>query len=289
MFKSGPYSLFYMDFNKISSLRRYTILLGIGLLMFGCGEDVPTQPTETITHLIESVQVSPQNITFDQDLGVKDSTIVMNIAGTYKLAGSSTDAPVTFRYEITRNSDAASIRSGEFEMNTSNSTFSTSFNLETNTTDFNDYLIFIFGTREDLVVSNTAQSTVKIRGFTAGLPEILAVNNPDTVLIPSSGTNPFALMAKATHPNGQSLIDRVLVDIRDQNDNLLAGSPFTLFDDGGAGNSNSGDAIAADSIYTRAFNIGSSNNPDVYQLFYHAIDNLGASSDTVQSQMVIKR
>ena len=257
--------------------------------MFACGEDVPTLPSQNITHLIESVQVSPQNITFDQDLGVKDTTIVMSIAGTYKLAVTSNDSPVTFRYELTRNSDAASIRSGEFEMNESNFTFSVAFNLETNTTDFNDYLIYIFGTREDLVVSNTAQSTVKIRGFTAGFPEILAVSNPDTVSIPSSGTNPFALMAKVTHPNGQSLIDRVLVDIRDQNDNLLAGSPFTLFDDGGAGNSNSGDAIAADSIYTRAFNIGSSNNPDVYQLFYHAIDNLGASSDTIQSQMVIKR
>ena len=257
--------------------------------MVGCGEDVPTQPTENITHEIISVQVSPQNITFNQDLGVKDSTIVLSIAGTYKRMNVVDEFPVTFRYEMTRKSDSATIRSGEFELNESTATFSTSFDLETNTTDFNDYLIYIYGTREDLVVSNTAQSTVKIRGFTAGLPEILAVNNPDTVLIPSSGNNPFALMAKATHPNGQSLIDRVLVDIRDQNDNLLAGSPFTLFDDGGAGNSNSGDAIAADSIYTRAFNIGSSNNPDVYQLFYHAIDNLGASSDTIQSQMVIKR
>src|SRR5690554_1089325 len=126
-----------MDFNKISSLRRYSLLLGIGLLMLGCGEDVPTQPTENITHLIESVQVSPQNITFDQDLGVKDSTIVMSIAGTYKLAGAATDASVTFRYEMTRNSDAANIQSGEFEVNDFNSTFTTSFNLETNTTDFN--------------------------------------------------------------------------------------------------------------------------------------------------------
>ena len=278
-----------MNFNKISSYRRNIILLGIGLFMFGCGEDVPTQPTQNITHLIESVQVSPQNITFNQDLGVKDSTITINIIGTYKLVTTTSVITATFRYEMTRNSDTATIRSGEFELNESNATFSASFNLETNTTDFNDYLIYIYAIREDLVVSNTAQSTVKIRGFTAGLPEILAVNNPDTVSIPSSGTTPFALMAKATHPNGQSLIDRVLVDIRDQNDNLLAGSPFTLFDDGGTGNSNSGDAVAADSIYTRTFNIGSSNNPDVYQLFYHAIDNLGASSDTVQSQMVIKR
>ena len=190
--------------------------------------------------------------------------------------------------ELVRASDSQPVAFRNITVESSTN-FEQTITIPSNTTDFNDYRLYLYITTGDQMTSNSAQATIKVRGFALGVPEILATNNPDTVRIPASGTTPFALLAKVTHPDGQALIDRVLVDIRDQNNNLLAGSPFRLFDDGNVGSSNSGDAVAADSIFTRAFNIGASNNPDVYQLFYYALDTQGASSDTVQTQMVIQR
>lgn len=265
----------------------FIIFLIKTLFLYSCGEDSPSASALSESYIISQLSVNPTQITFTPTDGVKDSVIVINVSGSI-LSHTQNSESSTLNMELVRASDSQPVAFRNIAVE-STATFEQTITIPSKTTDFNDYRLYLYVTTGDRITSNSAQATIKVRGFALGVPEILATNNPDTVRIPANGTTPFALQAKVTHPDGQALLDRVLVDIRDQNNNLLAGSPFRLFDDGNVGGSNSGDAVAADSIFTRAFNIGSSNNPDVYQLFYYALDTQGASSDTVQTQMVIQR
>lgn len=259
----------------------------VSLFAFSCGDDIPSVGSDFEDFVITQFNVTPSQINFTPSDGVKDSVIVISVTGNV-LVNAQNPVPSALNMELIRASDAQPVAFRNITIDSS-TPFEQTITIPSSTTDFNDYRLYVYVSTGEQLNSNSAQATIKVRGFTLGVPEILETSNPDTVRIPSSGTTPFALQAKVTHPDGQALIDRVFVDIRDQQNNLLAGSPFRLFDDGNVGNSNSGDAVTADSIFTRVFNIGSSNNPDVYQLFYYALDTQGASSDTVQTQMVIQR
>jgi len=259
----------------------------ISLFVYSCGEDTPSSQSISQEYSITQLNVTPAQINFTPSDGVKDTIIVINVTGNVRV-NTLNPVPSMLNMEIIRATDSQPVAFRNITIDSS-TPFEQTVTIPSSTTDFNDYRLYLYVSKGDQLSSNSALATITVRGFALRVPEILATSNPDTIRIPSSGTTPFALQAKVTHPDGQALIDRVFVDIRDQQNNLLAGSPFRLFDDGNNGNSNSGDAVAADSIFTRAFNIGSSNNPDVYQLFYYALDTQGASSDTIQTQMVIQR
>lgn len=266
----------------------YIIIFVAILLLGGCGEDSPVSGNQRVTHTIVSLNISPNELIFDESMGIKDSLVNIQVSGRverYSDISLNRPAPI-FTYTLVRQSDQSLIDTGMVPYNESSAELVGNIDLMVNTTDFNNYRLLIFALSNDQIVSNTAHSTIKIRGFSAGIPEIVFAINPDTVRIPTSGNTPFLVQAKVIHPNGQHLLDRVLVNIRDQNNNLLVGSPFQLFDDGGT---ESGDPVAGDSVFTRRFQIGPTNNPDVYQLFYFGIDNLGMSTDTIQTQMVISR
>lgn len=275
-----------MKFTLKKIIYHTALFFSLVAIFISCGPDEPTGPTQRLSFHIESLAVNPLQFQFTPSVGVTDTTITFDINGTFRTVDETKSDNAQFAYELIRISDGASVAFGLIPITSGQTNIQQTISISTNTTDFNDYRLYVFAIRNDLVVSNTAQSLIKVRGFAIGVPEIIAVNNPDTVWIPSTGANPFALQAKVTHPDGQPLIDRVLVHIRDQNNNFLSGSPFQLFDDG---SQSSGDMIPGDSIYTRVFSIGPGNNPDVYELSYFAIDNLGSSSDTVRTTMVIQR
>jgi len=255
--------------------------------VYSCGDDMPSSQSDKETYVITQLRVNPERIHFTPSDGVKDSVIVINITGRIQV-NTQNPSPSDLNMELIRASDSQPVAFRTLTL-TSSTDFEQALSIPSSTTDFNDYRLYLYVSTGDQLSSNSAQATIKVRGFTLGVPVVLTTSNPDTVRIPSSGSSPFALQAKVTHPDGQTLIDRVFVDIRDRQNTLLAGSPFRLYDDGNMGNSNSGDTVAADSIFTRVFNIGPSNNPDVYQLFYYALDTQGVSSDTIQTQMVIQR
>lgn len=262
------------------------------LIVFASCKDNTTSPKQVHhTHIIKKVTITPSNIIFTEESGIIDTTVSISISGEFEIqnmaTGTTGSSSVEFLYQITRKSDGELIEDGILP--SSSGTFASIIDIPVKTVDFNDYLLFIFALSNDQLVSNTSQSTIKIRGFAVSPPIIEYAANPDTVWIPTTGEQPFLLTARVFHPFEQSLIDRVLVNIRDMNNNLLPGSPFELFDDGGSAANNSGDLVASDSTFSRAFRINSSNNPDNYRLFYFAIDNLGVSSDTIQTQMVISR
>jgi hypothetical protein len=259
--------------------------------LISCKENTTSPRTQNEYIVIPNMDVHPTQIDFNPDMGIVDTTATITLTGSYYVDSgnilSAHSSQPTFLYQVIRKSDGNLITEGT--LSESGETISASFNLTLKTIDFNDFRLFIFAISDDVLVSNTIQSTIQVRGFAVAPPIIDFAQNPDTVRIPTSGEQPFLLTARVYHPFQQSLIDRVLVNIRDRNNNLLAGSPFQLYDDGGATGNNSGDLIANDSTFSRAFRINSSNNPDVYQLSYFAIDNLGMSSDTIKTQMVIVR
>jgi hypothetical protein len=186
----------------------------ITLLLHSCGEDVPSSPVQNTTFVITQLNVTPNLIRFTPDNGVIDSVLTVSVSGSISQSLPNVE-PTSLVMELIRASDSQTIDVRNSILSGSGA-FEETITIPSKTTDFNDYRLFVYAITGDKLTSNSAQATIKIRGFAIGVPEILAVNNPDTVRIPSSGTTSFALLAKVIHPNGQSLIDRVLVDIRDQ-------------------------------------------------------------------------
>lgn len=262
----------------------------LAILISGC-RDIPVQDQSGELINIESFTVTPQNISFTFDDGIKDSTIVLTLNAGYRLLPNTAPDNLRFGYILRNTVNNVIITEGSFPITLGDNTVDVELPLTVRTFDSREIGLTAFFTDGSSLLSNIAIGTLTINGFQVGLPEILSVENPDTVRIPAEGQPAVSFRLKATvsHPQDSELINQVLVDIRDQNNNFLAGSPFRLFDDGGLdnipGGGTSGDEVAGDSVYTRLFQIASGNNPDVYTLFFHATDNFGASSDTVQTTM----
>jgi hypothetical protein len=279
---------------------RFIPLLLLLVAILSCEENDIAGPQPVYgNYIIERVTVSPTDINFVPSDGAKDSTVTINVSATIglrngaTLEGFSQTLPTSgnvFVYNLRIKGSDAVISSSAFTIDIQNRTISADIPLETSTFDFNDYLISIYARDSEQIISNDVQATIKVRGFSLGAPILLFAENPDTVRIPSSGTQPFLLTAKVSHDLNMNLVHRVLVIISDQNNTVLNGSPFRLYDDGSSvnvGTGPSGDLVAGDSLYSRRFEIGPNNNPDIYTLRYFAIDNFGNSSDTVQTQMII--
>ncbi len=264
-----------------------------------CEKLDPVSPNAELPFQITSLEINPFLIQFEPENGVRDTTIIFEITAGVKSLGNES-IPVflcrngTFNYIFTRKSDQHVISQGTLDLVTLEPSpfandqehFFKQLQLQAKTFDFNDYKLQVFAQRELTPASNTASATLKLRGFAVDPPQIISVSNPDTLRIPDTGTQLFSISAKVVHPFDRSLINQVFLDILDESNTRLSGSPFEMFDDG---NPNSGDLAAGDSIYTRQFQINASNNPAVYSLLFFARDNLGASSDTVKSKMVFIR
>jgi hypothetical protein len=272
----------------------FFVLTALCVMAISCSQlTAPEDPTEQF--IIRSVTINPTDVLFTPSNGIQDTLISIQVSAFFtEIASSPIQTNVRFVVQLRDALDGSVLRevTKPMDLATPNSQ-STTLIWPTTTIQRSELSISVFFLSSDALVSNTAMSRFSIIGFSVGLPEILTINNPAVVQIPSAGTNNFRLSARVVHPFDQSLINRVLVDIRDQNNNLLSGSPFRLYDDGSLQQIDtggvSGDLAAGDSLYTRQFQVSSSNNPDVYTLFYHAIDNFGASSDTLTSQMIFQR
>lgn len=254
--------------------------------------DLPVREETGELLRIESLTVNPQQVEFTPADGAVDTTVVHTVNLTTRaLSDNLAGKNISVSYLLRDAASGAVLTEGAIPVQNPVGAITTSFTFIVRTFDVSDVDVQIYVTEGSNLVSNTARTTLRYRGFQLGLPEILSITNPDTVRIPADGAPPagFRLQAMTTHTTDQQLLDRVLVDIRDQNNNFLPGSPFQLYDDGSQnelqGGTTSGDLVAGDSTFTRLFQINSGNNPDVYTLFYHAVDNFGTSSDTLQSTM----
>jgi len=271
-------------------------------VLFSCESNPASTVSEVPPVVIRSAHITPALIQFTPDHGVKDTTVTVQLEveiepispKSLTIFGGS--QPVRFTWELISRTSGDLKASGSQQISPLDasilSTIPSQISIDLRTFDFADYTLYAYFTDGERLYSNTLQRVISVRGFPIGTPEILSVTSPGNVFIPASGSRTFSLTAKVKHPLDRQLIERVLVEIRDSRNILLGGAPFQLFDDGSLvsiGNGTSGDQTAADSIYTRAFQVNSSNNPESYTLLFYALDPYGGSSDSVSSTMTFTR
>jgi len=152
------------------------------------------------------------------------------------------------------------------------------FSWETSTTNFEQLLVELYALdRYGYGIQH--QATLSIEGIASSPPQIIWVNNPGSVEIPTGSTTlniPF--QAKVTDPDGQETLDRVFIAFENEDGSILIPNPNILTDTG-----TGLDEVAGDSVFTITFSVNSSNSPQNRTVLYYARDKAGLFSDTLKS------
>lgn len=272
----------YLNLIKMVILQRIRFISLLFPLAFLSCDTEPGLPTQSPSdYRLSQLTIQPNPIVFTPDQTVKDTLVEVTIQIRVSDGASGGPNPLLVVFDPT--TDAIIEEAELLPVSGSDGHYRHVMPIETSTTAIRSLNVSVYMVDEDIPVSNRVTGKLNITGFSTGRPVLLFEDTPDTVFIPSSGNQSFDLKAKATHPNGLNVIERVEVAIRGQNGIALSGSPFQLFDDGNL--NDNGDSAAGDSLYTRRFVISSSNTPDTYTLKYVAIDRFGAASDTLTATM----
>ncbi len=244
----------------------------------GCDSTLEPSDYDEEQPFVRNLEVNPSSINFDpQTDGQKDTTLLLDIT----VEGINFEIDSVPFYSIFINDDDSPSFQGNFPVNFSPiSSYSTQIPIETNTIEFHTYTVLVTPSNQGKS-SNYAQAVINQTGVPINAPEIIEVNNPSEIEIPNDGSEvivPFT--AKVRDVDGQSNIQRVLLNFRNSDGSLLSADPFELFDNG---NSSSGDLIASDSVYTTTFAINNGNTPNQRTVLYWALDKSGLSSDTLET------
>ena len=266
------------------SYKFYSLVLftTIWVLAFAsCDDTLAPKDFDEQQPYVQNLVVSPSEITFDPETdGQKDTTLNLNI--TVNGFNFGVDS-VPYYSVFVGNEDFPSIQE-KFPVNFSPiTTFQTSIPIVTNTIDFETYTLLITpslsGNNQDVPQAIITQTGVPINA-----PEILEVNNPAEVEIPNDDSQVrVRFTAKVIDQDGQNNIDRVFIEFVNEDGSVLIPDPNILYDDGiNTSNTERGDLVANDSVYTIQFFINSSNTPTNRIVNYFAIDKSGLRSDTLK-------
>ncbi len=230
-----------------------------------------------------NLQVNPSEFSFDpQTDGQKDTTIALNLS----VEGFNFETDSVPYYSVFVDGEDLPSYQGDFPVNFSpNTTFSTQIEISTNTIEFHTYTVLVTPS-ETGNNSNYATAVIDQTGVPINPPEILEVNNPDTLIRPESGSITAFFTAKITDPDGQSNIEEVLIRIFDREIGQVQGSPFEMFDDGITYE----DETANDSVFTFSLPVTQTNdrpNRD-FDIEYYGIDKSGLSTDTLKTIFIIR-
>ena len=250
-------------------------LLFIGLI--SC--DSTTSPENPLSEnpAIIDFDITPSNVNFIPADGVRDTTVVVHFSG--KTANTQPEQTVTLNIYDAKTGET--VVSEELTLNKEQQSFEFEFNVETSTTFFNSYSANAYLNQQN-TNSGIAEGQISINGFSVYPPEILDVNNPVSLELPSQGSRAVAFQAKVSDPEGLASIQGVYLRLISRTTGELSGSPFLLYD-----NATNGDVTPSDSVYTRAFQFNSGNQPDEYDVYYYAVDRGGLTSDTVQTTFIV--
>lgn len=254
-------------------------LLSIGFLfLFLAGCDEFSAPDDSSSASMESLTISPNSIVFDENVSGADSTLSIELFLTLREPHHS-----AFQYTVERQGEL--IETGDFQQQ-SDTEFTAAFNLEVSTSANVNYTVYAF--IEGNKSTERIQGGITIRADITSPPQMVDAYNTEEVTIPEDGRERIDFYARVSHPDGQQAINSVNFFLIDQEGNQLLNSDFQMLDDG-VFNAQEGriDEAAGDSLYSRAFFIDSTNNPDDYTVFYYAISGGGLSSDTLQTQLRI--
>lgn len=245
----------------------------------GCDEVSTTSDSGSVE--FESLSISPNTIQFDIDSPPGIQTIPVSL--TLILSEPSESE---FRYTVERQGILST--EGTFD-HQSNTEYTAELSLSVNTADNHNLTVYAFA--EEGSGGERIQGTINIRGRTVSPPVVEDAFNTEEVTIPDAGNERIDFFARVVHPDNQDFIDQVTFFMIDQQGNSIGGINVPDFDlhDNGVFNESEGliDEAAGDSLYSRAFFIDPSNNPDVYSVYYYAIGIDGQSSDTLQTQLRI--
>lgn len=258
------------------------VLLALSLtVIVSCDDTLTPKDFDEQQPFVQNLVVSPSEITFDPQIdGQKDTTLNLNI--TVKGFNFGVDS-VPYYSIFVGNEDIPSIQE-KFPVNFSPiTTFQTSIPIVTNTIDFETYTLLITPSL-DGNNQNFAQAVITQTGVPINAPEILEVNNPAEVEIPNDDSQVrVRFTAKVIDRDGQNNIDRVFIEFKNEDGSVLIPDPNILYDDGiNTSNTERGDLVANDSVYTIQFFINSSNTPTNRTVNYFAIDKSGLRSDTLE-------
>lgn len=247
--------------------------------MLNC--DTTTSPTNKLltAPAINLLSINPQETIFIPSDGFKDTTLSILIEANIE----NIDEGIVPGYVIRDKFSSVFIINGDLVAETGSDVFIANIELETTTTSFEEYIIEVFA-YNTLGNGNFYQQILSIEGISNAPPVLLEVNNPEEVIIPSEGEIVIPFTAKVFDEDGQSNIDRVLIEFINEDGTILRPDPNQLFDNG-----LNEDTFAGDSVYTIAFRVNSSNTPNNRKAIYFAVDKAGLYSDTLQTTFNIVR
>ena len=253
-----------------------------GLFFYISGCDEVTTPTNEFEEspIVNSLSVTPNDIDFAPSDGFKDTTITIIIDASIENISQES----TFGFVLRDKISQESILNGELIASTEADKFGNEIELETTTTSFQEFLVEVYAYNND-GSGNFIQTAISVKGFSNNPPDIISVNNPDTLQRPTSGEIIARFTAKVTDLDAQNSLDQVLIRVINQETGEVTGSPFQMVDDG-----SSGDLIANDSTFTWALPVTpTDNNPNRdFNIEYYAIDLGGLVSDTVKTTFSIR-
>lgn len=237
--------------------------------------DSTTSPIDKLNNSpnVQSITISPQEFSFTQADGFKDTTLSIQIDAIIE----NVDDSIIPGFVIRNKLSSAFISNGDLTAGDVANSFSISTTLESTTTSFDEYIVEVYA-YNDNASGNFVQSTISIQGFANNRPEILDVSNPNEVVIPTTGVTEVAFMAKVSDLDGQDNIDRVLIEFINEDGSTLVPVPNELLDNG-----IDGDIAANDSVFTISFSINANNTPNNRRALYFAVDKAGLHSDTLET------
>lgn len=247
------------------------------LLIFFSSCDEISSPTQSDSIKLETLSISPDTIEFDSGLPIGEQAIPVTLTLTLQEPSNS-----DFRYTVERRGTLVS--EGRFNLQ-SGAEYIAEFTLSVNSADNMNFTVYAFSDED--TGGERIQGGIIVRGRTVSPPIVEDAYNTEEAKIPESGNERIDFYARVVHPDNQEFIDRVNFFLIDQQGNQL-GDNFEMYDDG-VFNESEGriDEAAGDSLYSRAFFINPTNNPDVVSVFYFAVGIDGQSSDTLQTELRI--
>ena len=252
------------------------LFTGLILFLFAGCDDITTQESDDPVSIL-LFEAEPAFIEFPAETPEMDTTITVSLNLELR---EETSTEILYALVKKREVQFESIL-----IPSSPRIYQAEFDLNLNTAFSDQYTIHVYtpGASD----SDFAEASLRIISHLGIPPEILDAFNTELVQIPQSNTRERVdFYAKATHPSGQELIQKVEFLLVDQTGNEIG--RFELFDDG-VFDEPSGliDEVAGDSLYSRALFIDHSNNPDKYEVLYYAISTNDVSSDTVRTTLQI--
>jgi|GEM_PF-7119499 hypothetical protein len=270
-----------------SFLTLSTLILLSGVVFSSCDEGPGTSPLPQNSFVLDSVSISPDEIIFQAQDGIHDTTLNVDVTLYLKESVSFSTEPVAIlRLSNQQDQFTEAVLSAEDD-----GTYSGTLTFSQNTAQTNHFDLLVRAVDEMDQPTNILRKNFAVFGFTTTAPVLEGIFVPDTVFIPSgSDVQSFLLAARSYHPDGENLISRVNAILSDAEDQSLG--EFRLYDDGSENQVDqgvSGDGVAGDSLYSRAFTLSSSNNPDSVTVKMYAADISGNYSDTLSTYFLIRR